>query len=264
MKKWKLTYELQILFSSPVSHHFYSLRCLPQHRQTQDILTCSCRIEPCPHFQSRRMDSFGNQLLYGKIEKDSLFFRASVTAVAAVYMPMETEIKDYIQLGMYRCHTVRTMAGERIKTFADAQKSNLKSAVTPWERTEAWMEVLWNHFAYQSGSTDINTTAEDAFKSGYGVCQDYAQILLALLREDGITARYAAGTVPGEGETHAWVETWQDGNWKGFDPTNNRVMDESCLVFAVGRDAWDCALNKGVFLGNARQAKKVYVKMEEG
>ena len=75
------------------------------------------------------------------------------------------------------------------------------------------MDEVWNKFSYQSGSTNAGTTAEEAFAQRQGVCQDYAQILLSILREEGITARYVAGAVPGEGETHAWVEVWCDGKW---------------------------------------------------
>ena len=93
------------------------------------------------------------------------------------------------------------------------------------------------------------------------MCQDYAHILLALCRREGLTARYVAGTIPGEGETHAWIEVWHEGRWKGFDPTNDRETDESYLTFAVGRDAEDCSLSRGVFIGAGNQNQYIRCEM---
>lgn len=263
MNRWKLTYELRIFFSEPVSCHSYSLRCFPGIRKTQDIRSCICRITPCSGPQGRDRDSFGNSVLYGRIEEGCREFRVRVEAKTAVREGPEPEPSAWQKLGMYRYQTPYTRPGETIREFYAKYQNHLPEVFTPWERADVWMEALADQFVYQSGSTDAGTTAEQAFAQGCGVCQDYAQILLSLLREEGITARYTAGTVPGEGETHAWVEVWQDGYWRGFDPTNNRRTDASYLVFAVGRDAWDCGLNRGVFRGNAAQEKQVYVKMEE-
>ncbi len=282
MKRWKLIYELRILFSEPVFDRFYSLRCFPKNRSMQEVCSCAYKIVPCSGSECQGRDSFGNQILYGRMEEAGREFGITMTAVAAVREGPEPEPSSYYRLGMYRYQTPYTSPGQSIREFLKMhQKPGHETAKSPeapfpagflnrrtepgaiWKRTEVLMDEVWNKFSYQSGSTNAGTTAEEAFAQRQGVCQDYAQILLSILREEGITARYVAGAVPGEGETHAWVEVWQDGYWKGFDPTNNRATDASYLVFAVGRDAWDCALNRGIFRGNAGQEKRIYVKMEE-
>ena len=42
-------------------------------------------------------------------------------------------------------------------------------------------------------ATSVNTTPEQAFKMGAGVCQDFAHILIASLRSIGVPARYVSG-----------------------------------------------------------------------
>lgn len=54
-------------------------------------------------------------------------------------------------------------------------------------------------------------------KRRMGVCQDYAYLTIALLRAQGIPARFAYGV--GNGEAHAWVEAQVEGRWVTMDPT---------------------------------------------
>ncbi len=61
------------------------------------------------------------------------------------------------------------------------------------------------------------------------------------------------GYMLGEGSTHAWVEVLQDGCWVGHDPTNRRLVNDEYIRVAVGRDANDCPVNRGVFSGIAQQ-----------
>ncbi|GAA1038454.1 hypothetical protein GCM10009557_54490 [Virgisporangium ochraceum] len=75
-----------------------------------------------------------------------------------------------------------------------------------------------SHVEYVPGSTGVQTSAQEAWTLRKGVCQDIAQLTVALLRQRGIPARYVSGylhpkreaeigqTV--EGQSHAWVEWW--------------------------------------------------------
>lgn len=257
MKRWKLTYELTDCFDAPVTEHFYSLRCFPRTGYYQKVLRCAYSVAPCPA-GSRSRDSFGNELLTGRCPVVESSFRVYVEAEVSVTGLPEPELRTYMQLGMYRYATAYTQAGPELEAFAAAVPVPVQ---TPWRRTAVLMDALYHNFSYKSGSTAFGTTAREAFEQRCGVCQDYAHILLALLRSERITARYAAGAVPGEGASHAWVEVWQDGHWKGFDPTNNCEVDENYILFAAGRDAHDCCLNTGIFRGTAGQRQSVLFEM---
>ena len=52
------------------------------------------------------------------------------------------------------------------------------------------MHRLAKDFAYESGVTDIRTTAEEALRCKTGVCQDYAHIMISLCRMKRIPCRY--------------------------------------------------------------------------
>lgn len=260
MKSWKLVYQLTDNFSSPVTEHHFTLRCIPDGMMGQKILSCEYDILPLVPL-SRGRDSFGNTLVTGYCQKSHSCFDVTVRAEVSTGSIYEKEEKSWYELGMYRYPTSLTSPGEKIRKFYGSIPGN--SGEDPWERTAELMKNLYGSFCYESGSTFFGTTAEEAYSQGKGVCQDYAHILLSLCRMEQMTARYVAGAIPGEGESHAWIQVWKDGIWKGFDPTHCREVNEDYVILAVGRDAGDCCLNRGIFRGGASQQQSVHILMEE-
>jgi len=121
----------------------------------------------------------------------------------------------------------------------------------------------WAHRAltYKYGVTSVSTSAHEALAGGFGVCQDYAHIMLALCRAVGVPARYVSGHLLGEGGSHAWVEVIVDpGSAPGiegcvavaFDPTHDRRPGPAYITVAVGRDYADVAPTSGYFDGHAQ------------
>jgi transglutaminase-like putative cysteine protease len=117
-----------------------------------------------------------------------------------------------------------------------------------------------SRLSYEPGSTHVSTSANEALSTGAGVCQDFAHVALALLRAAGIPSRYVSGYLhPSadadlgdavEGQSHAWIETWDD-DWYGDDVTNGIVCGERHVVVARARDYADLAPMKGIIQGGA-------------
>jgi transglutaminase-like putative cysteine protease len=109
---------------------------------------------------------------------------------------------------------------------------------------------------YQPNVTGVDTSASQALSGRQGVCQDFAHIMLALCRANGIPARYVSGFITGEGAMHAWVEALvrEPGRrtpyWMGFDPTHNRRTDTQYVTVATGRDFTDVSPVTGTFYGS--------------
>tara|TARA_R110000782_G_scaffold78276_2_gene154925 strand:+ start:75575 stop:76432 length:858 start_codon:yes stop_codon:yes gene_type:complete len=109
--------------------------------------------------------------------------------------------------------------------------------------------------AYRTGATESGTAAAQAFAQGAGVCQDHAQIFIAMARHIGVPARYVSGyLLAGEEqgalhETHAWAEAWVAGlGWVGFDVSNGVCVTEHYVRLAAGLDAHDAAPIRGTAL----------------
>lgn len=120
-------------------------------------------------------------------------------------------------------------------------------------------EFLRNRFAFQVGATGVAATAVDFVEVGAGVCQDYAHLMLAILRSRGIPARYVSGYLadaggdPDADASHAWVQVLIDGAWHGFDPANGMPQDERYAITAVGRDYDDIPPVRGTYRGAASE-----------
>jgi len=124
-------------------------------------------------------------------------------------------------------------------------------AVTGPERAELAHAWAAGSIAYQVGVTGTQTPASMALHLGRGVCQDYAHILLSLLRTLGIPGRYVSGHLLGEGPPHAWVEVLLGTEVVAYDPTHHRRVGLNYITVATGRDFADVTSTSGVFSGTA-------------
>lgn len=130
-------------------------------------------------------------------------------------------------------------------------------------------EYIYQNFKYIKGITNIETTVDDILERKAGVCQDFAHLMLQVLRSLKIPSRYVSGYicpnkkgVRGEGATHAWVEVYIPAyGWAGIDPTNNIWVTNNHIKLAVGRHFNDCSPIKGTFKGPAHQKLSVYVSI---
>lgn len=127
-------------------------------------------------------------------------------------------------------------------------------------------------FAYVPKSTRVDSPIDDALRARQGVCQDFAHIMIALIRQLGIPCRYVSGYLcPGpqtpqssaDNATHAWVEALLPGlGWIGFDPTNNTIAKERHIRTAIGRDYADVPPTRGVFKGESESKSELSVAVQ--
>lgn len=155
----------------------------------------------------------------------------------------------------------------------EAIQEIVRQIFQPWKSVAATVQdccqFIFQHFQYIKGITDIETTVDQIIEHRSGVCQDFAHVMLQVLRTLKIPCRYVSGYIcpnknglRGEGATHAWVETWIPGyGWMGIDPTNNIWVSNNHVKLAVGRNFTDCSPVKGTFKGPARQNLYVYVSV---
>ncbi|MBC2601934.1 transglutaminase family protein [Puniceicoccus vermicola] len=136
-------------------------------------------------------------------------------------------------------------------------------------------EWIYKNFEYVPGATDVSTPLEKVLEMRKGVCQDFAHVMLSILRTGGIPARYVSGYIEhvdptqpnselvGAAASHAWVEINLPGDrWWGLDPTNNQVVGERHIKVAAGRDYHDVAPFRGTFRGVTQQNLDVAVEIK--
>ncbi|TAD87511.1 MAG: transglutaminase family protein [Bacteroidetes bacterium] len=137
------------------------------------------------------------------------------------------------------------------------------------EAAMACNTYVFQQFQYQKGITTIQTTVDEILSHRSGVCQDFAHVLLQMLRTLGVPARYVSGYIcpnksglRGEGATHAWIEYYlPQMGWVGLDPTNNIIVQGRHVKLGTGYSFTDCSPVKGTFKGIAKQTLSIFVSV---
>ena len=123
------------------------------------------------------------------------------------------------------------------------------------------MHRIHGEFRYDTSVTDATTPVDKVFDIRAGVCQDLAQVGIAMLRSLGLPARYVSGyllTQPppgmprmvGADASHAWFSVFAPPyGWVDLDPTNDVLIGEGHVTVAWGRDYGDVAPVTGIILG---------------
>jgi transglutaminase-like putative cysteine protease len=143
-------------------------------------------------------------------------------------------------------------------------------SIPPFDTSRLLSKYVYDNFEYRKGVTTAETEAEEIWRLKAGVCQDFAHILLVMLRMVGIPARYVSGYIcpknhelRGEGATHAWVEVCVPFyGWMGLDPTNNCIAGDRHVRLAIGRHFTDCTPVKGTYKGSSEHTLEVSVVIE--
>ncbi len=255
MKTLHFEYKYKLEFDNPITDQQFQLRCIPRDGTHQKVLDINYKIEPIDTV-TRLKDGFGNPIYVGSSLKEHNYFSFSVEGtVICSNTPL---IKEGTCYPIYKYSTPLTTPNKTMQEY-------IKKYTHLDKETAAWslMHDVYKFMKYEPGSTNVYTTASEAFTLKKGVCQDYSHILIALLRLLDIPARYVAGMMLGEGATHAWVDAYCNNHWIHLDPTNDREADEQYIKLSHGRDFKDCIIDKGVFSGHCQQNLNVYVKVEE-
>jgi transglutaminase-like putative cysteine protease len=258
LKTVNFQYQMALAFSSPASEHQFLLRILARSDSRQRIKSLSWRVDPAPDTIWQTADSFGNDALAGEINAPHNYFRFGIEGVAETSNEPYTASCEPPRILLYPTELTRAHNG-LIDFYNDISHSAPNNVL---DRIQYFSHAVHAHLRYERGATSNTTSAAKAFDIGAGVCQDYAQILLALLRLDKILCRYVAGLASGYGETHAWVEAWTGNQYCAIDPTRDKFIDEGYIAISRGRDFAYSSIERGVFTGLCRGKQTVTLNME--
>ena len=136
------------------------------------------------------------------------------------------------------------------------------------EAVIALLHQIHRDFTYAPKSTTIDMPLGEVLRRRCGVCQDFAHIMIGVLRSLGLAARYVSGYLRSGGEftgaeaSHAWASVYlPDFGWLDLDPTNDAIPSEGHVTVAWGRDYGDVTPVKGISLGGGAQTVSVAVRV---
>lgn len=199
---------------------------------------------------TERVDGFGNHVVDVRAVRveEAVEFDAWVRVErAGVPVPARVPAADLCDR-RFLDPTLLTRPDDRMRRAAQELRAG-PGGMALAERVCEWVNSA---ITYDGDATDVWTTAGGALDLGRGVCQDYAHVMLSVLRLCRLPARYVSGHLRGEGGTHAWVEVLLPGDGAGaravaLDPTHARAPGRGYVTVAVGRDYGDVAPTSGTY-----------------
>ncbi len=277
MAIFKIVHITKYQYNWPIKESINEIRLFPHNFDNQDVLQFQLLITHNPHVEisndyfGNRVGNFNNLEAHDEMVIES---RMLVRVNHSLKIP-EIDPTTITDLALEKEKSIFLQRLSIPETINKQKQINLilKKINLPEKSITAIAqecnEYVFKHFTYTKGITNIETTVDEILEIRKGVCQDFAHVLLQLLRTAGIPSRYVSGYIcpnesglRGEGATHAWVEIYTPKQgWLGLDPTNNIWTMDNHVKLSVGRNFYDCTPVKGTFKGFARQTLSVCVSI---
>jgi transglutaminase-like putative cysteine protease len=249
----------------------------------QCLIAGLLNLHPAPDHRHDRLDFFGNAVVEFALDAPHQGIEVSVQAriekCAPPAPPPPALPLSQLASALAQCRDMGpdspvhfTAPSGRVPRDADMTRFAAAHIAPDMNTAQAVIAVgrsLHALMRFDPRATTVDTPATEAFAKRHGVCQDFSHIMIACLRGIGIPAGYVSGylcTQPppgmprleGADAMHAWVRAWcgpQEG-WLAFDPTNDRVADQSHIVVAHGRDYADVSPIRGILRGSGGQKSR--------
>lgn len=272
-------------YSSPVWQSMLEVRMHPRSENRQRCFTFRLSVNPRARIFSY-MDHLGNQVHHFDLPSrhreltivaDSLVhvdtpeaWPESVPAEAWRELADVVDREDHWQMLMPSHYARLSPPLENLARELGVDRRGDRDPLTLLREINSG---IYRTFEYGKMTTAVDSPIEHSLAARKGVCQDFAHIMIALVRHLKIPCRYVSGYLhhavehhdrSSEGATHAWVEALVPSlGWVGFDPTNDLLTGARHIRTAIGRDYADVPPTLGTMKGRAETELQVRVRVSE-
>jgi len=269
----------RFIYTAPVCESVMELRMQPLELDRQRCLRFNVTTTQRAKLFAYR-DHYGNAVHYfdipGHHAKLDISIESAVDVAEAPQLPKELSPDTWSEvdaIGSTGEHADWLLPSQFTRSTAALQQFavaiGLSRRLDPLSTVRGLNSTIYSQFAYEPRTTRVDSPIDDALRARAGVCQDFAHIMIGLVRNLGIPCRYISGYIApressqdraGDNATHAWIEAYLPRlGWVGFDPTNNAQAGHRHIAVAVGRDYSDVPPTRGVFKGDAGSELSVAV-----
>lgn len=278
VRRHRIVHKTSIGYDKRATASYNELRMSPLTEPGQTTLENRLRVRPMTWSHVYR-DYWGAHVTAMEAigEHSSLEVEATSTVERSTSVPLPNggtwaDLTDPRLLDLqneYLTLTERTEPGDELAGLA----REARDGRSPRETAYRVVEIVRERMTYETGVTNVHSSAQQAWTEQRGVCQDFAHVMIACLRSHGLPARYVSGyllTQPPPGRprllgadvSHAWVAAYSPHHgWVEFDPTNDTLADRRYITLATGADFADVVPLRGVILGGRGQSMKVAVSV---
>ncbi len=286
MNRYRLVHVTEFSYDGEVTESYNEVRLRPLQDQTQSCLSFRLVTDPQSRVGSHA-DYFGNLVHRFNVLDVHRRLKVEADSVVLVQAPPAypsggPNLGDLADLSEDLDEHYELLAATEYVPHASQLREPMHEAERNSDGTlagfaRAASDLVHLRFRYEKGATHVHSSIADAVTTGAGVCQDFAHILLAMLRMRGLPGRYVSGylvptqaaepgasreEVIGGQASHAWVEVFLPTfGWFGLDPTLGNDISLQHVRLAYGRDYGDVAPVRGVYKGHAGQQLSVDVRV---
>jgi uncharacterized protein (DUF2126 family)/transglutaminase-like putative cysteine protease len=268
-------------YDRPVSPSPHVVRLRPAPHCRTPILAYSLRVTPETHFLNWQQDPFGNyeaRLVFPK-QTTELVFQVDLVADMTVINPFdfflekEAEHYPFVYPPALRRDLEPYLRGVAFGPKFAAFVEHARSRILGTGRRMVDVLVDLNRYVMESLRYDIRMEPgvfppEETLDRGHGSCRDFAWLLVQMLRQLGLAARFVSGysiqlkadEKPLRGpsgverdstDLHAWAEVFLPGaGWVGLDATSGLMAGEGHIPLACTPDPETAAPVTGAFSWN--------------
>ena len=281
---YQIRHLTKFLYDKPVSESMMETRMHPRSDGNQRCLTFHLSVSPrCRVFSYR--DHLNNHVHHFDIPAPHP--QLVIVAEALVEVQPAIEIPSFLTSDAWADIDALVHAGDFWEflfpsEFAQptplldelAAKLDMRRRDDPLMLLHELNQELFRYFGYKPKSTRVDSPIDHALETQQGVCQDFAHIMITLVRSKlRIPCRYVSGYLAqretaaetdrsASSATHAWIEALLPHfGWVGFDPTNCLVAGDRHIRTAIGRDYADVPPTHGMFRGRAKSELSVAVRV---
>ncbi len=265
--KLSIEHETYYRFTLPAHHSTQYLRLTPRLDACQSVLSWHVST---PGTLNPWVDGFNNavhtSVQSGTHDEVPVVVRGVVeTSDTNGILPTD----DGLPPEMFLRETRFTGVDDGIVEMAEAYRERMRDE-GGLAALHAMMWGLHETVAYHPGYTDAESTAAEALRHGFGVCQDHAHLFIACCRVLGLPARYVSGYLLFDGDdkgsvaSHAWAEAFVAGlGWVSFDTSNGISATDRYVRLAVAFDYAGACPVRGVRKGGGIEEMIVRVHVTE-
>jgi transglutaminase-like putative cysteine protease len=254
---------------------------LPRNTPWQHVIAAELHVDPSPDEREDHDDLFGNRVVRLGVHQRhtslEVVSRCEVEVSAAPPWDDDAVRRDSswndaawtiarargdlaMDVAPFAAITVATPS---LTMLDDLTRDVFRPGRSLLETVQHLSRLVFDEFQFDGGATDVATPLGVVVAERRGVCQDFAHLMLAILRQRGLAARYVSGyleTDPPPGQpkmvgsdaSHAWCSVWSPVHgWMDVDPTNDQMPPHRHVTVGWGRDYFDVTPVRGVVLGPA-------------
>ena len=197
-------------FSEPVIHALQRLRLTPKATQGQSIISWDMQYRNA-HAELEYDDQHFNTVTLVAVEPEAS--EVIVTCQGVIETIDNSGVigqhSGHLPLWSFLGQTPLTKPGPKLRSLIREVPAPEEGKVLDY--LHALSARIGEEVTYETGSSAVDTKAEEALTNGKGVCQDMAHIFIGAARAADIPARYVSEYLMmndrvEQDATHAWAE----------------------------------------------------------